>query len=55
MCTKDQKYGSKTNKNKIQAIRDKSKGKGLEECTFQPRLNKKAHSMNTIRKDYFKY
>jgi len=49
MYIKDPRSGTKQDINKIEAIRNKNKGRGLEECTFKPKLNKRARSNTTLR------
>lgn len=39
----------KVKHNKIKAMRNKSKGKGLEECTFKPNLIKRSRSKGSLR------
>lgn len=35
--------------NKIQSIREKNKGKGMEECTFKPKTNRSSKNLSALR------
>ena len=45
---KDLNCGDRIRINKIQAIRNSSKEKGIEECTFKPKVNKQK-DMSSLR------
>ena len=42
-------YGNNRKIIKLESIRNKSKGKGLEECTFKPKVNQKSVTRRTMK------